>query len=83
MTALLDEAERKTKRSIRAATLYKDEISRLTPSKSPKKKSTVTEENIMSLESKQKEAEIERMKTEIAELHAKMSKASSRTCVIS
>ena len=80
----MDEAERKTKRSVRAATLYKDEIARLNPSKSPKKKSTNTEElHVMSSESVKKEAEIERMKKEIERMKASMSKEKSKTCTIS
>lgn len=81
---MLDEAERKTKRSLRAATLYKDEISRLNPTKAAgKKKVTAEEEHVMGLESIKKEAEIERMTKEIAELQAQMSKGKSKACLIS
>lgn len=83
VTALLDEAERKTKRSLRAASLYKDEITRLTPSKSSKKKPTPEELRSMNSDGVRKEKEIERMRIEISELQAKMNQEKSRTCIIS
>lgn len=81
---MLDEAERRTKRSVRSATLYKDEIARLTPSKAGVQKSSVAEAMAISAETQQKDAEIERMRNEIASLQASMSKGNkSKACIIS
>jgi len=83
VTALLDEAERKTKRSIRAATLYKDEIARLTPTKNTKKMSSAKELLALNSDTMEKDAEIERMANEIAELQSSMNQNKSRSCVVS
>jgi hypothetical protein len=83
VTALLDEAERKTKRSVHAATLYKDEIARLTPTKNLKKKSSTEELLGQHSDAMEKDAEIERMRNEIAALQTSMSKDKSKACVVS
>ena len=82
---MLDEAERKTKRSLRAASLYKDEIARLNPAKKTPKKRTAEAEggHVMGLESIKKEGEIERMSIEIEKLKAEMNKGKTKVCVIS
>ena len=80
---MLDEAERKTKRSVRAANLYKDEIVRLNPEKKLEKQKSDDHKEVETLDSVKKESEIERMRKEIADLQAKASKNNSKACTIS
>jgi len=83
---LLDEAEKKTKRSQRAALLYKEEISRLSPTKNMKKKNKKDSDGVAKPSEEDlgmKDLEIEKMRQEIEALQTKMKKQKSKVCVVS